>query len=166
MVGLASTLPLPSSFRSCEVGAARRVSRNSSEASRPAKVALAPSVKPTSQTEVGMTAAISGKISRTGWKACPERAISFIRTRYPVKTAESVAADTGIGAETVKKWLDGSARPSWDACWALICAYGTPFMIATILTKPVWLDEAHRRERLAALEAAQARIAAEIAELV
>lgn len=109
---------------------------------------------------------VSGKASRTGWKACPEKAVAFIRARHPVKTAESVAAETGVGAETVKKWLDGTARPSWDACWALICAYGMPFMAATILTKPQWLDDAHRAARLAALEAEQARIQAEIAELV
>lgn len=108
----------------------------------------------------------SVKVSPKGWKASPERAVDFIRARYPVKTAESVAADTGIGAETVKKWLEGAVRPSWDGIFALICAYGTPFMVATVVTKPQWLEDAHRSARLAALEAAQARIQAEIAELV
>lgn len=113
-----------------------------------------------------MSYSTSVKVSPKGWKASPERAVDFIRTKYPNKTAESVAADTGVGIETVKKWLDGSVRPSWDGIFALICAYGTPFMVATVLTKPKWLDDAHRRERLAALEEQQARIRAEIAELV
>lgn len=108
----------------------------------------------------------SVKISPKGWKASPEKAVDFIRAKYPMKTAESIAADTGVGVETVKKWLDGSVRPSWDGIFALICAYGMPFMVATVVTKPQWLEEAHRSERLAALEAAQARIQAEIAELV
>ena len=113
-----------------------------------------------------MSYAESGKIYPNVRKASPERAVDFIRAKYPVKTAESVAADTGVGIETVKKWLDGSVRPSWDGIFALICAYGPAFLIAVYPKAPKWLDDAHRRERLAALEAEQARIRAEIAELV
>ncbi|MFC5423244.1 hypothetical protein ACFPOB_27235 [Bosea eneae] len=43
MVGLSNTLPSPSSFRSCEVIAARRVSRNSSGTARAAQRHAAPS---------------------------------------------------------------------------------------------------------------------------
>lgn len=113
-----------------------------------------------------MPAPSSGSPSRNGWKACHDRAVAFLRSRYPSKTAESVAADTGIGAETVKKWLDGAARPSWDGALTLVFAYGPAFLAAVCPTSPKWIDEAHRRERLAALEAQQARIRAEIAELV
>lgn len=112
-----------------------------------------------------MTAAISGRNARNGWKACPEKAVAFIRRRYPMKTAESVAADTGIGAETVKKWLDGSARPSWDGVFALICAYGPAFLAAVLPNAPQWLDEAHRREMQASLRAEQQRISDQLAAL-
>lgn len=98
-------------------------------------------------------------------QACPERAVAFIRERYPMKTAESVAADTGVGFETVKKWLDGSARPSWDGIFAMISAYGFPFLVAVFPRQPVWLSDAYQRERLAELEAAQARIQSEISAL-
>lgn len=112
-----------------------------------------------------MTAAISGKPSQNGWKACPERAAAFLRSRYPAKTAESVAADTGIGAETVKKWLDGSARPAWDSVFPLILAYGPAFLVAVFPRQPAWLADAYQRERLAELEAEQARIKSQIQAL-
>lgn len=112
-----------------------------------------------------MPAAISGKPSRNGWKACPERAVAFLRSRYPSKTAESVAADTGIGAETVKKWLDGSARPAWDSVFPLIFVYGPAFMAAVAPSQPRWLTDAYQREQLAALEAEQARIQSRIQAL-
>lgn len=104
----------------------------------------------------------SVKVSSKGWKASPEKAVDFIRAKYPMKTAESVAADTGVGVETVKKWLDGSVRPSWDGIFALICAYGPAFLVAVYPSAPAWLDEAHRRERQDALRAEQRRIQSQL----
>lgn len=76
-----------------------------------------------------------------------------------------MAADTGVGFETVKKWLDGSARPSWDGIFAMIAAYGFPFLVAVFPSRPNWLDDAYQREQLAALEAEQARIQSQISAL-
>lgn len=106
------------------------------------------------------------KIGRNDGEACPDRAVAFIRRLYPTKTADCVAADTGLSAQTVRRWLEGVAKPSWAGFSRLIFAYGPAFLIAVYPNAPAWLDDAHRRERLAALEAAQARIQAEIAELV
>lgn len=112
-----------------------------------------------------MFAPLSGKISLKSQKACPEKAVEFIRARYPAKTAENVASDTGIGVETVKKWLDGTVRPSWDGLSCLIFAYGFPFLVAVFPSRPMWLSDAYQREQLAELEAEQARIQSKIAAL-
>jgi hypothetical protein len=116
--------------------------------------------------EPEMNWSVSTKIGSIEPQACPDRAIAFIRALYPVKTAEHVAADIGLPVHTVKRWLEGVAKPSWSGLSRLIFAYGPAFLIAVYPKAPKWLDEAHRRERLAALEAEQARIRAEIAELV
>lgn len=105
---------------------------------------------------------LPGRNSLKSWKASPEKAVEFIRAQYPTKTAENVSHDTGVGAETVKKWLDGTARPSWDGIFALICAYGPAFLIAVYSKAPAWLDEANRRERQDALRAEQRRIQAQL----
>ena len=106
------------------------------------------------------------KIGQIDGDACPDRAVEFIRKLYPNKTADCVSADTGVPSQTVRRWLEGVAKPSWTAFSRLIFAYGPAFLIAVYPKAPKWLDDAHLRERLAALEAAQARIQAEIAELV
>jgi len=105
------------------------------------------------------------KIGRNDGEACPDRAVAFIRRLYPTKTADCVAADTGLPSQTVRRWLEGVAKPSWAGFSRLILAYGPAFLVAVYPNCPKWLDEAHHRERLAALEAEQVRIAAEIASL-
>jgi len=95
-----------------------------------------------------------------------ERIIGFLRRLYPTKTAENVAADIGGSPETIQKMMDRCSTPSTILFSRMIFAYGPAFLIAVYPKAPKWLDDAHRRERLAALEAEQARIRAEIAELV
>lgn len=81
------------------------------------------------------------------------RTTEFLRSLYPVKTAENVAADTGISANTIAKWLDrGSAPASW-AFIRLLEAYGPELACAVMAAPPIWLDRAaseQRRERLQA----------------
>jgi predicted transcriptional regulator len=91
-------------------------------------------------------------------QACPERAVAFIRAMYPSKTADHVAYDTGIAADTVRKWIEGAAKPSWVGLSRLIFAYGPAFLAAVYPSAPKWLDEAHRREMQASLRAEQQRI--------
>ncbi|MCJ2129197.1 hypothetical protein [Methylobacterium sp. E-045] len=87
-----------------------------------------------------------------------ERTTAFLRQRYPTKTAENVAADTGISPNTIGKWLDrGSAPTSW-AFLRLLAAYGPELACATMETPPAWLARAAREED-------QRRLRAEIAAL-
>ncbi len=72
---------------------------------------------------------------------------------YPVKTADNVAADTGISANTVSKWLDrGSAPTSW-AFLRLLSAYGPDLVCAVMDSPPAWLDRAAKEQRRERLEA-------------
>lgn len=105
-----------------------------------------------------MAGSVSTRIGAISPQACPDRAIAFIRSRYPTKTAECVAADIGLPVHTVKRWLEGVAKPSWSGLSRLIFAYGPAFLVAVYPNCPQWLDEARRRERLAALKAEQIRI--------
>ncbi|GJD92891.1 hypothetical protein [Methylobacterium iners] len=76
-----------------------------------------------------------------------ERTTAFLRQVYPTKTAENVAADTGISANTIAKWLDrGSAPTSW-AFLRLLTAYGPELACAVMTDPPAWLDRAAREEQ-------------------
>lgn len=97
-------------------------------------------------------------IVETDVQACPERAVAFIRSRYPFKTAECVAADIGVPSGTVRRWLEGAASPSWGAFSRLIFAYGPAFLAAVYPKAPKWLDEAARDEALRDLRDQQRRI--------
>lgn len=105
------------------------------------------------------------KVGHIDGDACPERAVAFVKQLYPSKTADHVAADTGVPSQTVRRWLEGVSKPSWVAFSRLIFAYGPAFLIAVYPKAPKWLDEAHRRERQEALKAEQRRIAAQLAAL-
>lgn len=107
----------------------------------------------------------SGKVGVNVAQACPERAVAFIRALYPSKTADHVAYDTGISADTVRKWIEGAAKPSWVAFSRLIFAYGPAFLAAVYPRVPAWLDEARRRELQAELRAEQQRITEQLAAL-
>jgi hypothetical protein len=87
-----------------------------------------------------------------------ERIVAFLRRRSPFKTGEAVAADTGIAASTIGKWLEGTTVPGGVAFVRLVAAYGPEFLYATMASPPAWLDAAARAER-------QARLQSEIAAL-
>lgn len=79
--------------------------------------------------------------------------IAFLRQRHPLKTPDCVAADTGVPAGTVQKWLDRGSAPSVAHYCRLWLAYGPEFLAATIENAPAWLDAAHRAEAAARIEA-------------
>lgn len=112
-----------------------------------------------------MTGRKNGKAGVGFAQACPERALEFLRGLYPAKTADNVSYDTGIPADTVRKWLEGVAKPSFAGLSRLIFAYGPAFLVAVYPKAPQWLDEARRREQQAALRAAQQRITEQLAAL-
>ncbi len=105
------------------------------------------------------------KVGHIAGDACPDRAVEFIRKLYPTKTADCVSADTGVPSQTVRRWLEGVAKPSWTAFSRLILAYGPAFLVAVFPSRPRWLDDAYQREQLAELEAEQARIQSKISAL-
>ena len=108
-----------------------------------------------------VAAAQVGDVDRT---AVQERTTDFLRQLYPVKTADNVAADTGISANTVSKWLDrGSAPTSW-AFLRLLEAYGAEFACAVMAKPPVWLDRAAHEQKRDRLQAQIATLQAELAE--
>ena len=109
-----------------------------------------------------MTGRKIGKVGVASPQACPERALEFLRGIYPSKTADNVSFDTGIPSDTVRKWLEGAAKPSWAGLSRLIFAYGPAFLVAVYPKAPAWLDEADRRERQEALRAEQLRIQAQL----
>lgn len=88
-----------------------------------------------------------------------------LRLRHPAKTADCVAAATGVPVRTVEKWLDGTSSPSASAFLRLILAYGPGLLADITPAAPSWLSAAARTERLAALEAEHARLAGEIDRL-
>jgi transcriptional regulator with XRE-family HTH domain len=94
-----------------------------------------------------------------------EAAIAFFRARHPVKTADFVAAETGISRETVAQWLKRNSRPGWRHVFALIAAYGPEFLAAVYQRAPRWIDGAARQARQQALEAQLAATQAEIDDL-
>jgi hypothetical protein len=90
------------------------------------------------------------------------RISAFLRSRHPLKTAESVAAESGVPRETVASWLKGAARPSGSHFVRLVSAYGPELLAATMRSPPGWLVAAERAERRKALEARLAAVRCEL----
>ena len=94
--------------------------------------------------------------SRTG--ACEDRTVvqdrfsNFLRSKYPIKTADNVAADTGLPAATVQRWLDRGSAPSLWALGKLIGAYDAEVLCATLENPPAWLMAAARQQERERLE--------------
>lgn len=86
-----------------------------------------------------------------------ERLNDFLRAKHPVKTAEHVAADTGIAAATIARWLDRGSAPSAWALLALVGAYDAEVMCAVMAKPPAWLVA---RARQSERERVEAQIAA------
>ena len=95
----------------------------------------------------------------------PQALNAHLRRRHPVKTAACVAAAIGASERTVEKWLEGASLPSAGWFCRLIAAYGPEFLAAALPGALGWLSAARRLERLAALEAEQARVGLEIKKL-
>jgi hypothetical protein len=82
-----------------------------------------------------------------------ERVCAFLRDRHPVKTADNVAADTGIPFNTIKTWLDRASAPNAEGYTALWMAYGPDFLAALADREPAWLQEVRRAQEAAQLKA-------------
>jgi hypothetical protein len=67
---------------------------------------------------------------------------AHLRRIHPTKTAECVAADIGVPAETVRQWLRGAASPSGPAMLALVGVYGPELLAVALPNAPGWLRRA------------------------
>lgn len=102
-----------------------------------------------SAAQSGARAGQHGAAERT---VVQERLSAFLIGLYPTKTTDTVAADTGISANTVSKWLDRGSAPSAWAMLRLLDAYGAEFALAVMTKPPAWVCAAAReqkRQRLA-----------------
>ena len=96
----------------------------------------------------------------------PEILAAFLRRIHPAKTADCVAADSGVAVETVRGWLKGAAKPGCKHLLALIGAYGPELLVAMYPNAPRWLQAAQRAERQRATEDELAALTARLADLM
>lgn len=92
-------------------------------------------------------------------------ALDFLRSKHPLKTAQCVAAETGISFKTVHSWLCGNSKPGWHHTLALIGAYGPEFLAAVCPQSRVWIEPARKLEELRQLEMERVRLNQRIKEL-
>lgn len=107
---------------------------------------------------MGQSSPRSGQLGSNVGTDVSERIITFLRRRYPTKTAECVAAELNVSEATAKKWLSRMSVPSGLVIIRMVAHYGPEFLAATMSSPPKWLDAAARAEE-------QARIRASIAAL-
>lgn len=87
----------------------------------------------------------------------------FLINIYPVKTAENVAADTGIASRTVQRWLsEEPIAPNMPSLLCLACVYGAPFLAESLTRCPQWLNDYVRLTRLSEIQSEIERVEAEL----
>lgn len=85
-------------------------------------------------------------------------ALEFLRAKHPLKTAQCVAADTGISFKTVHSWLLGNSKPGWHHTLQLIGTYGPEFLAAVCPSSRVWVEPARKLEELRQLESQRVQL--------
>lgn len=97
-----------------------------------------------------MSSAIGGQMSQasTAQSAVASRVGDYLRSKYPTKTAENVAADTGLKADAVKKALARGSLLNGEGMLALIRAYGLDFLGHVMAggEAPAWLTSSGQVE--------------------
>ena len=81
----------------------------------------------------------------------------FLHAEHPRDAAKTVAKRTRQPLGTVKKWLNGSARPSLHAALVLVCVYGPEVLAAMLREPPEWLDASARAAEQARQRSRHAR---------
>lgn len=83
-----------------------------------------------------------------------ERVSAFLRRRHPMKTADNVAAETGIPVNTIKTWLQRGSAPDAEGYTALWIAYGPDFLdVIAAGRSPEWLTQVRRANEARQLKA-------------
>lgn len=80
------------------------------------------------------------------------RIADHLRSIHPSRTADNVAADTGLATDTIRKWLGHQSLPSFAVLGVLIGTYGPEFVAAWMGEQPPWLDANVRAARAAELD--------------
>lgn len=91
-----------------------------------------------------------------------DRISSFLRAKHPVKTAENVAADTGISPATVARWLDRGSAPSIPQLGKLVGAYDAEVLCVILDHPPAWMVSRAREQERERLERQIATLRAQI----
>lgn len=104
-----------------------------------------------------------GQLNPASRTTVGEQIVSFLRQRRPIKTADSVSADTGVPAGTVQKWLDRGSAPSVAHFYRLVGAYGPDFLAIGFDAAPEWLASAVRTENSIRLKSEIAALEAKLA---
>ena len=107
---------------------------------------------------MGKSGEIGGKFCSARGKEAGERLVAFLRDRYPNKTSDCVAADTGLPATNVAKWLAGGSLPSFTALLALGLAYDIDFWAAVLPNPPECIVKERVNRKVAHLQAQLAEL--------
>jgi hypothetical protein len=92
---------------------------------------------------------------------------TYWRRLYPRKTADKVAADTGLPIETVKNWLKGRNGLRVPQLLVILAVYGPDALAACWGGRPpAWLNASVAAKRSQDLDRLQAQIDAERAALM
>lgn len=91
-----------------------------------------------------------------------ERLSAFLRRKHPTKTADNVAADTGIYPATIARWLDRGSAPSLESLSQLVGAYGSEVLCVILDHPPPALIAAARQEERERVEREIARLRQQI----
>lgn len=109
---------------------------------------------------------LSGKSSqKCGQLSCEpaDRAMTWLRQRYPDHTADHIAFDAGTSPDAARKWLAGVSSPGFSACIRLVAVHGPPLLATMFDVPPAWLTASAAAAETAALlqtmEAARLRLA-------
>ena len=113
------------------------------------------------------TSFADGELSFSVRTTVAERIVAFLRRTHPFKTAENVAAETNLKAETIQKILDRVSMPSGLVLLYLGLHYGAEFLCAAYgADAPDWLTTAHHDAELARVDAEMAALADKRARLL
>jgi len=115
----------------------------------------------------GKSAKLGGISGQFGGDAgAPLRLGGYLRSLRPDKTAETVAAETGLPADTIAKWLPPTrSAPSFGALLVLAGVYGPAVLAAAYKRPPPWLDAAVAEAERQDLTQLAARIEAQLSKM-
>jgi DNA-binding transcriptional regulator YiaG len=126
---------------------------------------VATSMSPTSRFALRQYSGKQTQLSVRSSTIVGERIVAFLREQHPVKTIESVSAETGVSQATIAKWFERASVPGGLAILMLAAAYGPEFLVAAYPKAPNWLRITHRAHRIDQLTKQQEALSKQLEEL-